>query len=180
MKRIALVLLAVTALAGTAQAHPSHHRHYIAHHHYRVPQVREGYNFWSHADLRGLGGYAGTGYARPSDVVRGAANFVGGVVHGATNIAGGIVYGAANFANRVTGGPPGNCRGIAWCGCWLRDVLGIPDRALNSALAWARYPATSPHVGAVVVWNHGHGHGHVGLIVGGGSGHWLVQSGNDG
>ena len=81
----------------------------------------------------------------------------------------------------VSGGRPGNCAGIAWCGCFLRNALGIADSSLNLALNWARkFPRTSPHVGAVVVWNHGGGHGHVGRIVGGGPGHWQIQSGNDG
>ena len=48
---------------------------------------------------------------------------------------------------------------------------------LNVAWNWSTYGrATSPQVGAVVVWRH-----HVGEIVGRASnGQWIVRSGNDG
>jgi hypothetical protein len=90
-------------------------------------------------------------------------------------------FGEGFFGGQQGGGRPANCRGIAWCGCFLRDLFGIADTSLNLALNWARkFPHTSPHVGAVVVWNHGGGHGHVGVIVGGGPGRWEIKSGNDG
>jgi hypothetical protein len=75
-------------------------------------------------------------------------------------------------------GRPSDCRGIPWCGCYLRHLLGIADRDLNRAIAWARWGrSTIAHVGAVAVWRH-----HVGIIRGGPdrAGRWLVESGNDG
>lgn len=73
---------------------------------------------------------------------------------------------------------PADCYGIPWCGCWLRHTLGLADKGLNLARAWAHVgsPAGGPEVGAVVVWPH-----HVGRIVGRSErGGWIVQSGNDG
>lgn len=71
---------------------------------------------------------------------------------------------------------PSDCYGIPWCGCWLRHYLGVASRAFNLAREWVHYGhATSPHIGAVVVWPH-----HVGLITGGSPGNWIVTSGNDG
>ena len=64
----------------------------------------------------------------------------------------------------------------AWCGWWMRQHLGVADRAYNLARNWAHWGhATSAHVGAVVVWSH-----HVGVITGGSPGNWIVTSGNDG
>ncbi len=70
----------------------------------------------------------------------------------------------------------GGGRPSAWCGWYMRQVLGVRDAAFNLARNWAHYgqPA-SPGVGVIVVWSH-----HVGRIVGGGPGHWVVESGNDG
>lgn len=73
-------------------------------------------------------------------------------------------------------GRPRDCFGIPWCGCWLRHHLGINDRDYNRAIEWEHYGhASSPHVGAVVVWPH-----HVGIITGGHPGDWIITSGNDG
>lgn len=75
-------------------------------------------------------------------------------------------------------GRPADCYGIPWCGCWLRHLLGIADRDLNRAIAWARWGHTTyAHAGAVAVWRH-----HVGIIRGGpdSAGRWLIESGNDG
>lgn len=63
----------------------------------------------------------------------------------------------------------------AWCGWFLARHFGLSDRRLWLAREWARFPRTSPHVGAVAVWPH-----HVGVIVGGTNGHWIILSGNDG
>ncbi len=64
----------------------------------------------------------------------------------------------------------------AWCGWYMRQIMGVSDAAFNLARSWANYGhSTSPHIGAVVVWPH-----HVGKIVGGSPGHWAVLSGNDG
>ena len=64
----------------------------------------------------------------------------------------------------------------AWCGWWMRTQRG-GGAHLNVAWNWRHYgSATSPQVGAVVVWRH-----HVGEIVGRASnGQWIVRSGNDG
>lgn len=69
-------------------------------------------------------------------------------------------------------------RPAAWCGWYMRHVLGIEDRSYNLARNWAHFgwPAPEPAVGVIVVWPH-----HVGEIVGyAGNGRWLVKSGNDG
>jgi hypothetical protein len=66
----------------------------------------------------------------------------------------------------------------AWCGWYMRHLLGVADRSYNLARNWVHYgsPAGGPMVGAIVVWRH-----HVGRIVGrGGNGEWIVTSGNDG
>lgn len=77
------------------------------------------------------------------------------------------------------GSRPAGCGGIPWCGCYMAKLLGIGGalgRELNLAANWARMgTATSPHVGAIVVWRH-----HVGQIVGQQGGRWLIHSGNDG
>jgi hypothetical protein len=62
----------------------------------------------------------------------------------------------------VTNERPADCYGIPWCGCWLRHAVGVADKAYNRAISWLHYgSATSPHVGAIVVWAH-----HVALITG--------------
>jgi hypothetical protein len=63
-----------------------------------------------------------------------------------------------------------------WCGWWVRTLFGGGPE-YNVAANWAkRGIATSPTVGAVVVWRH-----HVGIITGKSSdGQWIVKSGNDG
>lgn len=64
-----------------------------------------------------------------------------------------------------------------WCGWWLRQYLGVRNRAFNLARNWAHYGerAHGPAVGTIVVWPH-----HVGVIVGGQPRHWVIKSGNDG
>ena len=69
--------------------------------------------------------------------------------------------------------------GLPWCGWYMAQKLGIGGslgRQLWVARNWASMGrATTPHVGAIVVWPH-----HVGQIVGQQNGVWLVNSGNDG
>jgi len=66
-------------------------------------------------------------------------------------------------------------RPAKWCGWWMRTQLGGGPE-YNLARNWAkRGYATSPQVGAVVVWRH-----HVGIIVGRQGNKWVVKSGNDG
>jgi hypothetical protein len=62
-----------------------------------------------------------------------------------------------------------------WCGWFLRHELGIADRSFNLAWRWASWgrPSPGPCVRCVAVSRH-----HVGLIVGGGPGHWIVRQGN--
>lgn len=64
----------------------------------------------------------------------------------------------------------------AWCGFYMRHLMGVADRSFNLARNWTHYgrPA-SPQIGAIVVWPH-----HVGKIVGGSPGAWQILSGNDG
>ena len=72
------------------------------------------------------------------------------------------------------GGSGGRPR--AWCGWYMRHLLGVADPAYNLARNWAHWGRSgAPGVGAVVVWRH-----HVGKIVGQENGQWIIQSGNDG
>ena len=63
-----------------------------------------------------------------------------------------------------------------WCGWWMRTQKG-GGAHLNLAANWRRWgSASSPQIGAVVVWSH-----HVGMITGrAANGQWIVKSGNDG
>ena len=84
-------------------------------------------------------------------------------------------YYASQGYERI-GSRPADCYGIPWCGCYMRHIMGVASREYNLARNWAHYGhATSPHVGAIVVWSH-----HVGKIVGQVNGEWVVLSGNDG
>lgn len=68
-------------------------------------------------------------------------------------------------------------RPAAWCGWWLGQHLGMPDRRLWLARNWASVGSNAggPQIGAVVVWRH-----HVGIITGRHGNQWVVKSGNDG
>ena len=86
-------------------------------------------------------------------------------------------YYRGNFAEQ---GQPYECRGIAWCGCWLRLYLRIPDprRVLDRASAWygVGRRVFACQVNAIAVWPH-----HVGLVTAClGSGQIQMISGNDG
>lgn len=64
----------------------------------------------------------------------------------------------------------------AWCGWYMRHLLGVSDPSYNLARNWAHWGHSgAAGVGAVVVWAH-----HVGKIVGQENGQWVIQSGNDG
>lgn len=65
----------------------------------------------------------------------------------------------------------------AWCGWWLGQHLGMPDRRLWVARNWASIgrSASGPGIGVIVVWRH-----HVGIITGRSASGWIVKSGNDG
>lgn len=72
-------------------------------------------------------------------------------------------------------------RPYAWCGWWMQTYTGITSAStrlnLNRAIEWAQVGrATSPQIGAIVVWRH-----HVGKITGvAANGRYLVMSGNSG
>ncbi len=53
----------------------------------------------------------------------------------------------------------------AQCGWYLRRKLGHSDAGLNLAQNWLRFPRTSAHAGAVVIWTRGGREGHVAQIV---------------
>lgn len=62
----------------------------------------------------------------------------------------------------------------AWCGWYMRQVLGVSNPAYNMARHWVTYgAATNARIGAVVVWPH-----HVGYIVSKDRRGWIVRSGN--
>src|SRR5215831_11596852 len=83
----------------------------------------------------------------------------------------------AIFVALATPALAGDGRPRAWCGWYMRQQLGVADRAYNLARNWAHWGRPSgPVIGAVVVWRH-----HVGRIVGPCSGSvCVVNSGNDG
>jgi hypothetical protein len=64
-----------------------------------------------------------------------------------------------------------------WCGWWLAQHLGNPDRRLWLARNWASVGSNAggPGIGVVVVWRN-----HVGIITGRAGSQWVVKSGNDG
>lgn len=66
-------------------------------------------------------------------------------------------------------------RPSAWCGWYMRSRHGGGPE-YNLAANWRhRGSPTTPHVGAIVVWDH-----HVGEITGqAANGQWIVLSGND-
>ena len=85
----------------------------------------------------------------------------------------------AVFLGRLAAGHfSSDARPVAWCGWYMRHLMGVTDAAYNLARNWTRFgrDAHGPGVGVVVVFPH-----HVGLIVGHGRGGlWVVKSGNDG
>lgn len=82
---------------------------------------------------------------------------------------------AGTYCAIVEAERPADCRGIQWCGCWLRHDFGLADRALNLAMAWARLgAAASPDTANVVVWRH-----HVARLLEHRDGLILIRSGND-
>lgn len=80
------------------------------------------------------------------------------------------------YTQRRTAYRGGGGRPRAWCGWYMRRLLGVSDPSYNLARNWAHWGRSgAPGVGAVVVWAH-----HVGKIVGQENGRWIIQSGNDG
>jgi hypothetical protein len=90
---------------------------------------------------------------------------------------------AMQYKNAVTYRPALDVgpRPRAWCGWWLQTYTGVTSVAthlnLNRAIEWAQVGrASSPQIGAIVVWRH-----HVGKITGvTANGRYLVMSGNSG
>lgn len=74
-------------------------------------------------------------------------------------------------------GRPADCRGIPWCGCWLRHQFGFADKALNLARNWLRFSPATAETGNIVVWPGG---GHVGKVIGRNGNTITVISGNAG
>lgn len=75
-------------------------------------------------------------------------------------------------------GQPAACRGIPWCGCWLRLRKGLTDVRLNKARAWATLGtrALVCRPGLIAVWPH-----HVGEVTECLTGGMIrLISGNDG
>lgn len=65
-----------------------------------------------------------------------------------------------------------------WCGWWLRQYLGVRDRAYNLARNWSHYgsPASGPAPGVIAVFAN-----HVGIVTAvPGPGKMVLKSGNDG
>jgi hypothetical protein len=153
---LTMAVMAACVIAQSAQArgyhhHYSYHRYGYYSHEYRH-FARRRVRAWRYAAER-RGGYAGEAPYRRSG--QGA----GGYTRQRTAYRGG--YGA---------------RPAAWCGWYMRQLLGVPNPAFNLARNWAHWGHAGPAgVGAVVVWSH-----HVGKIVGREGGQWVIQSGNDG
>jgi hypothetical protein len=85
--------------------------------------------------------------------------------------------------SQVAVGRPDDCRGIPWCGCYLRHVYGIADRAFDQARHWASWgtKANGPAPGVIAVFARGKNGGHVGIVTGvPGPGRIVLKSGNDG
>jgi hypothetical protein len=157
---LTMAVAAACVLAQSAEARTYHHhytyyrheyRHYARRNEYRLEARRHGYA-WRYAAEAG-GGYAGGAYGQ------GWSRQWSG-------------YGLRRTAYRGGYGP----RPAAWCGWYMRQLLGVANPAFNLARNWAHWGHSgAPGVGAVVVWPH-----HVGKIVGREGGQWVIQSGNDG
>jgi hypothetical protein len=150
---LTVAIAAACALAPAAQAHGYHHHRYTSYsHEYR--HYARGHEYRHYARRRGYAWrYAGEGGYGEASQERGR-------------------YGLRRTAYR--GGFGG--RPAAWCGWYMRKLLGVADPSYNLARNWAHWGhGGAPGVGAVVVWPH-----HVGKIVGREGGQWVIQSGNDG
>ena|ERR1700761_7708942 len=156
---LTMAVVAACVVAQSAQARGYHHqhtyrheyRHYAHRHEYRHYAGRRGYA-WRYTAETGSG-YGGGAYEQGWSRQRSG-------------------YGLRRTAYRGGYGP----RPAAWCGWYMRQLLGVSNPAFNLARNWAHWGRSgAPGVGAVVVWPH-----HVGKIVGREGGQWVIQSGNDG
>jgi hypothetical protein len=157
---LTVAVVAACAFAQSAEARPYHHhaayhrheyRHYAQRHESRHYARRHGY-------ARRYAAESSRGFTSEA-AYRGWSEQPNG-------------YGLRRTAYRGSlGGRP-----RAWCGWYMRKLLGVADPSYNLARNWAHWGhAGAPGVGAVVVWAH-----HVGKIVGREGGQWVIQSGNDG
>jgi hypothetical protein len=155
----AACVIAQSAEARTYHHHAAHYRHeyrhYVQRHEYRHVARRYGHARRYAAAMGGDGGAWG---------YQGWSNETSGYGLRRTAYRGGSYRGGL-------GGRP-----AAWCGWYMRKLLGVADPSYNLARNWAHWGhGGAPGVGAVVVWAH-----HVGKIVGREGGEWVIQSGNDG
>ena len=80
--------------------------------------------------------------------------------------------------SHIVGGRPSDCYGIPWCGCYMRHLVGVADKAYNLARNWVHFghPAYGPAPGVIGVMSH-----HVFKVVSVISpGRVIAISGNDG
>ncbi len=150
---LTMAVAAACVLAQSAEAREYHHHDTYNRHQYRHYAQRHEYRH-----------YVRYGYARRY------AEAGGGYSQGWSQQPSGD--GLRRTAYRGGYGP----RPAAWCGWYMRQLLGVANPAFNLARNWAHWGHAGPAgVGAVVVWPH-----HVGKIVGREGGEWVIQSGNDG
>jgi hypothetical protein len=156
---LTMAVVAACAIAQSAQARGYHHHRYT-YHHYRYTYRRHEYRHYArrHVHAWRYAAEPRSGYAGDA-AYRGFGQWSSG-------------YPLRRTAYRGGYGP----RPAAWCGWYMRQLLGVANPAFNLARNWAHWGhAGGPGVGAVVVWPH-----HVGKIVGREGGEWVIQSGNDG
>lgn len=157
---LTMAVAAVCAFAQSAQARGYHHRSSYDRHEYHHYARSHAYHHFArrHVYARRYAAEPGSGYA-------GEAGYQGWAQQ------------RSGYVTRHTayrGGSGGRPR--AWCGWYMRRLLGVADPSYNLARNWAHWGhGGAPGVGAVVVWAH-----HVGKIVGREGGQWIIQSGNDG
>lgn len=173
MKLTSLIMavVAACAFAQSAEARAYHHHHYTSHRHeyrhearrheYRHEARGQEYRHDAHRqEYRRYARRHGYAWRYAAESGRG---YAGEQSRG---------YEPRRTAYR--GGYGGRPR--AWCGWYMRHLLGVADSRFNLARNWAHWGHSgAPGVGAVVVWSH-----HVGKIVGREGGQWVIQSGNDG
>jgi hypothetical protein len=151
---LTMAVVAACVIAQSAQAREYHHHDTYYRREYRHYAQRHEYRH----------------YARRHGYARRYAEAGGAYSQGWSQQPSG--YGLRRTAYRGGYGP----RPAAWCGWYMRQLLGVANPAFNLARNWARWGHAGPAgVGAVVVWPH-----HVGKIVGREGGEWVIQSGNDG
>lgn len=165
---LAALMLCLFAMSSNAEAHRYHHYRHVVH--VVAPKA------WSFTDLFGVTIDQHTDQRRTRSTIHPVAHKFQDRLPQEQSFGFPPIPPPVQLGSNDTS-RPSDCYGIAWCGCWLRNHLGLADKSLNLAANWAHVGrATEAHVGAIVVWSH-----HVGLITGQASnGGWIVTSGNDG